>query len=167
LCSDGLNHSKLSHVHVFDVCLAGYAKRLSSFLILGFRAGALRHPAGEFPLRHAPSEQVAHHIEHRLSLEAVGLAKRSHGIGGGTGVEHESVNAKGRGELEGERAQQLGRMRKRNCCTRGESLFKEDSPAHAPRRRRKSCPTRTKATQPLTRGPRPTSHTAGVWVSEC
>jgi hypothetical protein len=28
------------------------AKRLSPLLILGFRAGALHHPAGEFPLRH-------------------------------------------------------------------------------------------------------------------
>jgi hypothetical protein len=28
------------------------AKRLSPLLILGFRAGALRHPAGEFSLRH-------------------------------------------------------------------------------------------------------------------
>jgi hypothetical protein len=28
------------------------AKRLSPLLILGFRAGALRHPVGEFPLRH-------------------------------------------------------------------------------------------------------------------
>jgi hypothetical protein len=36
---------------VLDVRLAGQAKRLSPFLILGFRAGALRHPAGEFPLR--------------------------------------------------------------------------------------------------------------------
>ena len=31
--------------------LARQAKRLSPFLILGFRAGAFRHPAGEFPLR--------------------------------------------------------------------------------------------------------------------
>jgi hypothetical protein len=29
-----------------------HAKRLSPLLILGFRAGALRHLAGEFPLRH-------------------------------------------------------------------------------------------------------------------
>jgi hypothetical protein len=43
-------------------------------------------------------------------------------------------------------------MRKRNYYTRGESLFKEDAPARAPRRRRKSRPTRTKATQPMTRG---------------
>jgi hypothetical protein len=70
-------------------------------------------------------------------------------------------------ELEGERAQQLERMRKRNCCTRGESLIKEGSPARALRCRRKSRPTRTKATQPMTRGPRPTSHTAGVRVFEC
>jgi hypothetical protein len=47
------------------------------------------------------------------------------------------------------------RMRKRNCCTRGESLFKADSPARAPRRRRKSRLTRTKATQPMTQGPGP------------
>jgi hypothetical protein len=50
LRSGGPNHSKLSRVHVLDVRLAGQAKRLSPFLILGFRAGALRHPAGEFPL---------------------------------------------------------------------------------------------------------------------
>jgi hypothetical protein len=52
LCSGGPNHSKLSRVHVLDVRLAGQAKRLSPFLILGFRAGTFRHPAGEFPLRH-------------------------------------------------------------------------------------------------------------------
>jgi hypothetical protein len=51
LRSGGSNHSKSSRVHVLDVRLAGQAKRLSPFLILGFRAGALRHPAGEFPLR--------------------------------------------------------------------------------------------------------------------
>jgi hypothetical protein len=34
LRSGGLNHSKLSHVHVFDVRLARQAKRLSPFLIL-------------------------------------------------------------------------------------------------------------------------------------
>jgi hypothetical protein len=32
--------------------LARQAKLLRPFLILGFRAGAFRHPAGEFPLRH-------------------------------------------------------------------------------------------------------------------
>jgi hypothetical protein len=58
-------------------------------------------------------------------------------------------------------------MRKSNCCTWGEPLFKEDSPARAPRRHRKSRPARTKAAQPMTRGPGPTSHTAGVRVSEC
>jgi hypothetical protein len=46
-------------------------------------------------------------------------------------------------------------------------FFKADSPARAPRRRRKSRPTRTKATQPMTRGPGSTSHTTGVLISEC
>jgi hypothetical protein len=45
------NHSKSSCVHVLGDRLARQAKCLSPLLILGFRAGALRHPAGEFPLR--------------------------------------------------------------------------------------------------------------------
>jgi hypothetical protein len=91
--------------------------------------GASADPPGE--RWRTPSKQVVRHIERRLSLEAVGLAKRSHGVGGGAGVEQESANAKGRRKLEGERAQQEERNRKHNCCTRGESLFKEDSPARA------------------------------------
>jgi hypothetical protein len=52
LRSGGLKHSKSSRVHVLGDRLHRQAKRLSPFLILGFRTGALRHPAGEFPLRH-------------------------------------------------------------------------------------------------------------------
>jgi hypothetical protein len=51
LRSGGPNHSKPSRVHVLGDRLARQAKRLSPFLILGFRAGAFRHPTGEFPLR--------------------------------------------------------------------------------------------------------------------
>jgi hypothetical protein len=64
--------------------------------------GASVDPPGE--RRRTPSKQVVHHIECRLSLEAIRLAKRSHGVGGGAGVEQESANAKGRRKLEGERA---------------------------------------------------------------
>jgi hypothetical protein len=71
----------------------------------------------------------------------------------------ESSEAKGRNNWE--------RMRKLNGCTQGESLFKANSPARAPRRRGKSRPMRTKATQPMTRGPGSTSHTSGMLVSEC
>jgi hypothetical protein len=52
LRSGGPNHSKSSRVHMLGDRLARQAKRLSPFLILGFRAGAFRHSAGEFPLRH-------------------------------------------------------------------------------------------------------------------
>ena len=61
----------------------------------------------------------------------------------------------GHGEFEGKRAQQLERMRKRNYYTRGESIFKEDTPARAPRHRRKSRPARTEAAQPMTQGSGP------------
>jgi hypothetical protein len=77
------------------------------------------------------------------------------------------VSARGRRGLGGERAQQLKRMRKRNCRTRGESLFKADSPARAPRHCGKSRPTRTKAAQSVTRGPRPTSRTPWASVPGC
>jgi hypothetical protein len=52
LRSGGPNHSKSSRVHVLDDRLARQAKRSSPFLILGYRAGALRHSVGEFSLRH-------------------------------------------------------------------------------------------------------------------
>jgi hypothetical protein len=57
-------------------------------------------------------------------------------------------------------------MRKRNCCTRGESLFKEDSPARTPGNPVRRAPS-AQATQPLTWGPRLTSHASRVLVSEC
>ena len=67
--------------------------------------------------------------------------------------------------LEGERAQRVGEKRKHNCYSQGESLFKQ-TPARAPKRHGKSPPARTEATRPMTRGPRPTSHLAGVWISK-
>jgi hypothetical protein len=46
----------------------------------------------------------------------------------------EGSKAKGRSDW--------GRMLRRNCCTRDEFIFKADSPTRAPRRYRKSRPTR-------------------------
>jgi hypothetical protein len=69
-------------------------------------SGAGVDPSGVH--RRAPSEQVAHQVEHLLRLETLGMAKRSHGVIGGAGVEQESANTKGRRELKGERAQRLG-----------------------------------------------------------
>jgi hypothetical protein len=63
--------------------------------------GASADPPSERRL--APPEQVPHHVECRLGLEAVGLAKRNHGDYGGGKQKNASV--KGREELEGERAQ--------------------------------------------------------------
>jgi hypothetical protein len=83
--------------------------------------GAGADSSGE-PWR-APPEQAAHQIECRLTLQAVGMAKRSHGVGGSVGVEQESANAKGHRELEGERAQSIGRECKRVTTARGGEPF--------------------------------------------
>jgi hypothetical protein len=69
-------------------------------------SGAGADPSGVH--RRTPSEQVAHQVERPLRLEALGIAKRSHGGGGDAGVEQESADAKGHRELEGERTQRLG-----------------------------------------------------------
>jgi hypothetical protein len=61
LRSGGPNHSKSSRVHVLDDRLARQAKRLSPFLILGFKAGAFCHPGGEFPLRQRPFPEFTVH----------------------------------------------------------------------------------------------------------
>jgi hypothetical protein len=66
LRSGGPNHSKSSRVHVLGDRLARQAKRLSPFLILGFKAGAFCHPAGEFPLRQTPCE--AENLKDNVSL---------------------------------------------------------------------------------------------------
>jgi hypothetical protein len=92
------------------------------------------------------------------------MNQRGHGDYGGR--KPKSANAKGRKGLGGERAQQLERMRKHNCCTRGESLFKEDSPARTPGNPVRRAPS-AHAAQSLTWGPGPTSHAAGVPISEC
>jgi hypothetical protein len=51
LRSSGPNHSKPLRVHSCSSTIQQTGKTLRPLLILGFRAGAFRHPAGEFPLR--------------------------------------------------------------------------------------------------------------------
>jgi hypothetical protein len=58
--------------------------------------------------RRPPPKQAVHQVECRLRLEAVGVTERSHGVGGGAGVEQESANAKGHKKLEGKRSLRLG-----------------------------------------------------------
>jgi hypothetical protein len=48
LRSSGPNHSKLLCVLVSIQKVSQQAERLGPLLILGFRAGALHHPAGDF-----------------------------------------------------------------------------------------------------------------------
>jgi hypothetical protein len=50
---------------------------------------------------------------------------------------------------------------------RGSPFLKKDFPTDAPRNRRRSRPTRAKVTQPLARGPGPTSHTPWVSATVC
>jgi hypothetical protein len=89
--------------------------------------GASADPPGE--RRRASSEQVVHHVECRLGLEEVGLAKRSHGDYGGG--KQKNANAKGRGELEGERAQQLGKCESITVA-RGVNPFSRKTPPLVP-----------------------------------
>jgi hypothetical protein len=72
--------------------------------------------------------------------------------------------AEERGELKSERALRVMRMA---TTLGGIPFLKKDSPTDAPRRHRRSRPTHARVTQPLTRGPGPTSHTPWASGSVC
>jgi hypothetical protein len=68
------------------------------------------------------------------------------------------------GELEGERALRVMRMA---IALGGAPFLKRDSPTDAPKHSRRPRPTRAKVTQPLARGPGPTSYTPWASASMC
>jgi hypothetical protein len=80
-------------------------------------------PPGE--RRHAPSKQAAHGVERLLGLIMIGANQHGHGNHGGGKLG--STNAERRGRLGGERAEKLGKMRKRNHCA-WKNLFQEKAP---------------------------------------
>jgi hypothetical protein len=47
----------------------------------------------------APPKQATHQIERFLSLKAIRMTERSHGVCGGASVEQRSMKAKGRNRL--------------------------------------------------------------------
>jgi hypothetical protein len=79
----------------------------------------------------------------------------------------ETLKAKGRGELGGERAHQVGEKRRHGCYSRDEPLFKGRLPRSRLETPQKVSPDAHRRTQPMTRDPSPTSHTTGVLVSRC
>jgi hypothetical protein len=91
--------------------------------------------------RRIPSKQAAHHVEHPLSLGTLGMSLQGHGKL--RQCKAETLKAKGRRELGGERAQRVGE-KQGMAATRGMNPFlKADSPARAPKRHGKSPPRHT------------------------
>jgi hypothetical protein len=172
----------------------------------------MNSPAARSPRREAPTRilltnaNAFHPSRLRTKLSATSDWRHS----GGSSKAMAATTTEERGELEGERAQRVERMRKHNCCTRG-NPFSRKTPPLVPRdttenlaRRasrhpasdtgarahksyswyaglqvqRRQTATRganhrayssppNAAAQPLTRGPRPTSHIPWASVSEC
>ena len=88
--------------------------------------------------RRIPSKQVVYHFEHSLSLGVLGMKSQGHG----KLRQHkaETLKAKGRRELEGERAPQVGE-KQGMAATRGMNPFlKADFPARAPKRHGQGLP---------------------------
>jgi hypothetical protein len=109
-------------------------------------------PSGE--RRHTPSEQVAHQVECHLGLEVLGRVLQGHGG-------YDSRRTRRTRGRKGAASDENGYR------TRGNPFLKKDSPTDTPKRYGRSRPTRAKVTQPLARGPGPTSHTPWVSVSVC
>jgi hypothetical protein len=78
-------------------------------------------------------------------------------------------------DLEGKRAQRArrrkgtasGREARHGCYSRDEPLFKGRLHRSRPETPREVSPDAYRSTHPMTRGPDPTSHIAGVLISEC
>jgi hypothetical protein len=112
-----------------------------------------------------PSKQAIYHFEHSLSLGTLGMKSQGHGKLWQR--EAETLKAKGRRELEGERTQWVGEHQGM-AATRGMNpSLKADSPAPASKRREKPSPDAHRGIHPMTRGPSPTGHTAGALAFEC
>jgi hypothetical protein len=60
-----------------------------------------------------------------------------------------------------------GRETRHGCYLRGEPFLKADSSDRAPKDHKKFSPNAHRSTQPMLRGPDPTSHTAGATASWC
>jgi hypothetical protein len=61
----------------------------------------------------------------------------------------------------------VGEKRRHDCYSKDEPLFKGRLPRSRPEMPREVSPGAHRCTQPMTRKPSPTSHTAGALVSEC
>jgi hypothetical protein len=88
--------------------------------------------------RRIPSKQAAYHFEHSLSLDVLGMKSQGHGKLWQR--EAETLKAKGRRELKGERAPRVGEKQVMSA-TRGVNPFlKADFPARAPKRHGQGLP---------------------------
>jgi hypothetical protein len=116
-------------------------------------------PPGE--RKRAPSEHAAHLIERLLGLVMIGV--NQHGHGNHDGGKLRGVNAEMRGRLGGERAEQLGKMRKQNHCTRKTPPSRDGSPRTLENSTWRIPTART--IQSLTEGPGPANRVAGALVS--
>jgi hypothetical protein len=88
--------------------------------------------------RRIPSKHVVYHFEHSLNLGVLGMKSQGHGKLWRHKVE--TLKAKGRRELEGERAPRV-REKQDMAATRGMNPFlKADFPAHAPKRHEQGMP---------------------------
>jgi hypothetical protein len=76
--------------------------------------------------RRAASEQATHRVERLLGLVMITADQHGHGDHGGEKLG--STNAERRGRLGGERAEQLGKMRKRKHCARKNPFSRKGSP---------------------------------------
>jgi hypothetical protein len=93
-------------------------------------------PPGKY--RRIPSKQAVYHFEPSLSMSALGMKSQSHG----KLWRHkaETLKAKGRRELKGERAPRVGEKQDM-AATRGMNpLLKADFPTRAPMRHGQSLP---------------------------
>jgi hypothetical protein len=100
----------------------------------------------------------------KLSLDMLGMSLQGHGKL--RRRKAETLKAKGRRELEGERAPRVGE-KQGMAATRGMNpLLKADSPARAPKRHGRVSPNAHQGTHPMAWGPTPHVIQLSHWCEE-
>jgi hypothetical protein len=112
-----------------------------------------------------PSKQAVCHVEHSLSLGMLGMNLQSHGKLRQRKVE--TLKAKGRREIGGERTPRVGEKHVM-ATTRGMNPpFKGRLPRSRLETSREVSPDAHRGIHPMSWGPGPISHIAGTLVFEC
>jgi hypothetical protein len=149
----------------------GRANPLGSLETKNTNSLAARLPRGETPAQVLPTNASTPHPSGlRAKLSATSGWKRSQGSSKAmvtTATQGRDLEGKGTQRARRRKDTASGREARHGCYSRDEPLFKGRLPCSRLEAQREASPDTHRGIHPMTRGPGPTSHTAGALAFEC